>query len=81
MSVRMDEDALLLQRLLRAVNEIQEERWHSSGCKRLVQPRLNNTWNRALQQITRKQYLDVWLIGQVNLFSTSYGSYVEDTDR
>jgi hypothetical protein len=49
MSVHMDEDVLLLQRLLRAVKEIQEEGWHSSGCKRLVQPRLNNIWNRALQ--------------------------------
>jgi hypothetical protein len=26
-----------------------------------------------LYQKTRKQYLDAWLIGQINLFSTSYG--------
>jgi hypothetical protein len=37
MSVRATEDALLLQRLLKAVNEIQEEVWHScSGRKRPI---------------------------------------------
>lgn len=27
----------------------------------------------ALQQTTHKQYLNIWLIRQENLFSTSYG--------
>lgn len=35
--------------------------------------RLEASDYRALQQITRKQYFDIYLIGQENLFSRSYG--------
>jgi hypothetical protein len=65
MSVRMAEDALLLQRLLNAVNGVEEGDTGSTSDGRPE--------HCKLQQTTRKQYLKIWLIGQVNLFSTSYG--------
>jgi hypothetical protein len=52
MSVRMAEDALLLQRLLNAVNGVEEG--DTEGCKRPVQPRMDdpNTVNCSKQPVS-----------------------------
>lgn len=56
MSVRTTEDAVLLQRLLKAVHEMDE-----AGVAQLQ--RFQASEYCALRHITRKQYLNIWLIG------------------
>lgn len=69
----MAEDALLLQRMLKAVHRIMADggtagpAWLNLGT--IV---TDYRFKTATAANNHKQYLEMWLIGLVNLFSTSY---------